>query len=1002
MKILKSQIANILNEIITTTDRSEWDAAYTHSIISGNSTVHHTHTNKTILDTYTQTNADIADAVTTKHVHANKAILDTYDQTNSDISTAVSQTHTHTNYSLLNSLTGFTNATLLAAIAAQHSHLNKALLDSYNQTNAAITGAVTNSHTHVNKALLDTLSGFTNVNLLASITNSHTHTNKATLDTYTQTEVNLADAVSKKHEHTNQALLDSITDAGAGTSFLANDGTYKTVTSGGVIGGIDTQVLFNDGGSSNGNANLIFNKTTGLTSMLEALVGQKFYVTNSSTFITKDASDNLTFTDAFNADITLTSLVGGSSSIPDNTTGDDVLLGRDSSDNWILFTLDDLAADTPVDTFVKWDTVENYYRFYTDKSEAGGAASDAKFYLGTSDPDGTTRLNYDGNFHASYFESYGGIFSTRVDNHAIRGDSTNGSGIFGSSINTNGVWGYSSNNTGVLGQSVLGNAGLFNSESTSLPTVKIYQEANSTANRASALLELSRTSGSTGGYNFTGNLLYINDSVTTTGTISGRALLYEANSIEKLSLYPRVPNSGSAVAYMLDTVNGLTTTAKLLSVRNAGIEKMSILQDGSVNIPTGATYNINGVPISSGTTPTDGILDWVTDKYQPYAAQQGSLSFDISVTVPTLSTLLNLNGRFRATGIDLSNNSGSLGDPTISIANSGIRKGIAITNSSTGYGIDLSNSSTGYGLQLSNTSTGYGIYLTNSSGYGINLTNSGASYGVYLTNSGTSYGTYIRNQSSGIGLRIHNSSTGKGTEIYSSAASSIGLNIVHEEDLAYTPMQVVNGAATVAAISNAGKVTGIGGAQFGTNTDNTTFEADGTMVFNGAATVWEDINIDVSPLQTGGTAPGFTSVNATGIRVKSFAVDEDVDGSFEIPHSYKLGSDITCHLHFIPVNAPTGTDYVKFEVTYCITDGGSSVPIATTINTGEVAVDTQWKRYDVNMSSTLSHATLGGQVIFKLKRVAATGDAFAGECGILTFGFHYEKDMEGSRQITTK
>ena len=37
----------------------------------------HTHDNKDLLDTYTQTEADLADAVTKKHDHANKAILGT-------------------------------------------------------------------------------------------------------------------------------------------------------------------------------------------------------------------------------------------------------------------------------------------------------------------------------------------------------------------------------------------------------------------------------------------------------------------------------------------------------------------------------------------------------------------------------------------------------------------------------------------------------------------------------------------------------------------------------------------------------------------------------------------------------------------------------------------------------------------------------------------------------------------------------------------------------------
>ena len=50
--------------------------AYEHSKITGNTTIHHTHTNKDLLDTYTQTNADLANAVAKVHEHGNKDVLD--------------------------------------------------------------------------------------------------------------------------------------------------------------------------------------------------------------------------------------------------------------------------------------------------------------------------------------------------------------------------------------------------------------------------------------------------------------------------------------------------------------------------------------------------------------------------------------------------------------------------------------------------------------------------------------------------------------------------------------------------------------------------------------------------------------------------------------------------------------------------------------------------------------------------------------------------------------
>ena len=168
----------------------------------------HTHENKDLLDTYTQTDEDIAQAIADDHTHENKALLDTYTQSESDLADAVESKHTHT---------------------------NKDLLDTYNQTNADISDAVSSKHTHSNKALLDTYSQ-TESDLADAVTKKHTHSNKALLDTYTQTEVDLSDAVTKKHSHSNKSVIDKFSDVdgepyydgnpiGGGT---VND-AYKTV-----------------------------------------------------------------------------------------------------------------------------------------------------------------------------------------------------------------------------------------------------------------------------------------------------------------------------------------------------------------------------------------------------------------------------------------------------------------------------------------------------------------------------------------------------------------------------------------------------------------------------------------------------------------------------------------------------------------------------------------------------------------------------------------------------
>ncbi len=66
-----------LGETATTAYRGDrGKVAYDHSQVSGNSTIHHTHANKELLDSYTQTEADLANAVAKVHEHSNKDVLD--------------------------------------------------------------------------------------------------------------------------------------------------------------------------------------------------------------------------------------------------------------------------------------------------------------------------------------------------------------------------------------------------------------------------------------------------------------------------------------------------------------------------------------------------------------------------------------------------------------------------------------------------------------------------------------------------------------------------------------------------------------------------------------------------------------------------------------------------------------------------------------------------------------------------------------------------------------
>lgn len=140
----------------------------------------------------------------------------------------------------------------------------------------------------------------------------------------------------------------------------------------------------------------------------------------------------------------------------------------------------------------------------------------------------------------------------------------------------------------------------------------------------------------------------------------------------------------------------------------------------------------------------------------------------------------------------------------------------------------------------------------------------------------------------------------------------------------------------------------------------------------------------------------------TGIETYAVAVGEGVDGSFELQHDYKEGTDIVFHAHWQGIAAPTGTDNVKWQLTYTVAQNGATLDAATTI-TVETGFDTQYefKRSDF-AAITGTNFDIGDQFLFRLERIAATADEYGGDALLATVGIHYQVDTLGSRTATTK
>lgn len=191
-------------------------------------------------------------------------------------------------------------------------------------------------------------------------------------------------------------------------------------------------------------------------------------------------------------------------------------------------------------------------------------------------------------------------------------------------------------------------------------------------------------------------------------------------------------------------------------------------------------------------------------------------------------------------------------------------------------------------------------------------------------------------------------------------------------------------------------------AKFGGETDNTEFEADGTMKLNGASTVTEDLNFD--PTRSGGpvaTRPSEVTINNV-FRVEFTSANNQTCGANkELPHKYKLGSALSPHCHiFLKNGESAGTTGVTFTIYWELrqstgTTNGSTTVSATSV---ELASTAGGNKLDLFNSSFAGSAELGPDVALTIARTA--GDA--GDIVVLTYGVHYEIDSLGSKTATEK
>lgn len=196
------------------------------------------------------------------------------------------------------------------------------------------------------------------------------------------------------------------------------------------------------------------------------------------------------------------------------------------------------------------------------------------------------------------------------------------------------------------------------------------------------------------------------------------------------------------------------------------------------------------------------------------------------------------------------------------------------------------------------------------------------------------------------------------------------------------------------------------GPKFGdvTGGNYSEFESDGTLKFNGDATVWNDIIIPGAGLRQGGSAPAF-AVFIGGIFEYRFDAGQanEVHGSFEIQHDYKEGTALDFHVHWSPSTTNAGN--IVWGVEYVVSNIGSAfAATAETVSMTPAAAPGVLRRHVLSDVAQVPGTGLkiGAIVAFRLFRQNGGTDTFTGNAFLHSVGVHYQSDTTGSRQELVK
>jgi hypothetical protein len=331
------------------------------------------------------------------------------------------------------------------------------------------------------------------------------------------------------------------------------------------------------------------------------------------------------------------------------------------------------------------------------------------------------------------------------------------------------------------------------------------------------------------------------------------------------------------------------------------------------------------------------------------------------------------------------------------------------------------------------TNGGTGVQIITTTGTGINATATGGgtpglfAVNVAATNSELNIVDIIRRTTgtaaNGIGgsIDFKVESDGGATETTASIASVL-TDVTAGAEISKLIIRVrdgANGEERVAELTHEALSLGTGTVNVGLKagdggtTDYLEAETDGTLVFHGAATVWDDHRVPLFTARApAANFPAWAQVTddgagSVGVFAYHFADNEYVWVTAQMPHSWKEGSTIYPHIHFETTSDVDPSDNFGVDIEYIWVDtdedrAATTSSVSRDVPTG-VNTATQHQLSDIPaIGIDGSGHTISSILLMRIERVAAAADNYADDIIIYDIDLHYEKDTVGSRAILTK